>query len=114
VRKLKEASISLLAVLNLHADAVKIALELDELEVVRKYADLPDLGAQRRELWLIVAQELIKPYSEFTDLKDKLKFLLSSPCLQLDDILPLLPKTLKIKDLKPILIKGIRKRTAKL
>jgi hypothetical protein len=44
-----------LAVLNLHSEAVKIALELDELEIVRKYADLPDFASQRREMWLLVA-----------------------------------------------------------
>ena len=42
LRKLKEASISLLAILDMYSEAVNIALELDELEVVRKYADLPD------------------------------------------------------------------------
>jgi hypothetical protein len=56
LRKLKESSISLLAVLNLHSDAVQIALELDELEMVRKYADLPDSATNRRQMWLLVAE----------------------------------------------------------
>ena len=94
-----------------------MALELCDREKAKMYADLPELDEQKRNLWLLIARNLLQE-KPAENVKSNLAWLLdpqkSANWLQLDDLIPLLPKKVKLKEIKHLLSMGMEKRTRQL
>ena len=113
--KLQEALVRLYSMLNEYSKAVKLALTTNLTEEAQMLANRPKSKLQCKQLWVMIAEELlvvqmegIVPQSgpEFTmKLRNSLGILLKSEqsCLTIEDVLPLLPPKTKMKEIKNFL-----------
>ncbi|KAI9094312.1 Pep3/Vps18/deep orange family-domain-containing protein [Phlyctochytrium arcticum] len=97
---LTQACVHLYGAMNLHEQAVELALKFNDLELAEINANKPhpDDEILRKKLWLRIARHIIE---EQKDIKQALSFLSqTSDLLKIEDILPLFPDFVLIDDFK--------------
>ncbi|TPX38727.1 hypothetical protein SeLEV6574_g07674 [Synchytrium endobioticum] len=95
---LTQACIYIYGAMGLYEQAVDWALETDDLELARIYADKPeDDDTLGRRLWLRIARHVIEKKQ---DIKQAIEFLRQSQLLKIEDILPFFPDFVLIDDFK--------------
>ena len=57
---IKKAQIILYGILNLYSKAVKKALEINDTDMARDYANKPASGKTRKKLWMKIAKHLFR------------------------------------------------------
>ena len=57
-KKMKKAQIILYAILSLHDKAVKLALEINDIEMAKDYANKPLDKKVQKKLWMKIAKNL--------------------------------------------------------
>lgn len=57
---MKKAQIILYGILNLYDKAVKLALECDDIQMAKLYADKPIDKKFKKKLWMKIAKHLFK------------------------------------------------------
>lgn len=125
INMMKKAQIILYAILNLHDKAVKLALECEDIEMAKVYADKPQDKKIKKKLWMKIAKYLFnfkgkrqvkivnkispnkgedpvsigKSGASSVDVTKALQILKDS-ILKIDDLLPLFPEEAKVEDMK--------------
>ncbi|KAJ3144566.1 hypothetical protein HDU89_008178 [Geranomyces variabilis] len=96
---LAQASVHIYGAMNLHEQAVDLALKSHDLELAQINAEKPeDDDALRKKLWLQIARHVVE---EKRDIKQALAFLSqTSDLLKIEDILPFFPDFILIDDFK--------------
>lgn len=61
---MKKAQIILYAILNLHDKAVKLALECEDIDMAKTYADKPQDKKIKKKLWMKIAKHLFNYQSK--------------------------------------------------
>ena len=94
--------VKLYSMLREYSRAVKLSLATNNREEAKKLANRAPTALARKQLWLMIASELLvdelgvvsDPNAFKLKLREFLGFLLTSQesCLTIEDILPLLPK----------------------
>ena len=112
--------------LNEYASAVKLSLATNMPDEAKKLASRASTFAQRKQLWLLIAKELLvvqmrdiaDPNGEIfkTKLREALGLLLTSQdtCLTIEDILPLLPAKTKMREIKRFLSQRVTERMSEI
>ena len=105
-----------------YAGAVKLALATNKNEEAQKLANRARTSPQRKQLWLLIAQQLlVVQLGEVGDptsdrfkfkLREALAILLTSQesCLRIEDVLPLLPPKTKMREIKRFLSQRVTDR----
>lgn len=126
---MKKAQIILYSILGLHDKSVKLALECDDIDMAKSYANKPQDKKLSKKLWMKIAKYLLQytskksggaasatsmllKNSKFSsglaatsamrapvDVTSALRILKDSP-LKIDDLLPLFPEEAKVEDMK--------------
>ncbi|TPX64225.1 hypothetical protein SpCBS45565_g06048 [Spizellomyces sp. 'palustris'] len=96
---LAQACVHIYSAMNLHEQAVDLALKFNDLELAQINANKPEEdNSLRKKLWLRIARHVIE---ENRDIKQALAFLLqTSDLLKIEDILPFFPDFVLIDDFK--------------
>ncbi|TPX62294.1 hypothetical protein PhCBS80983_g00536 [Powellomyces hirtus] len=96
---LSQASVHIYGAMNLHEQAVDLALKSHDLELAQINAEKPEEDdALRKKLWLRIARHVVE---EKRDIKQALAFLSqTSDLLKIEDILPFFPDFILIDDFK--------------
>jgi hypothetical protein len=64
LKKMKKAQIILYGILGLFDKAVKLSLEIDDITIAKKYADLPQDKKVIKKLWMKIAKYLFNYQSK--------------------------------------------------
>jgi len=93
--------------MNLYDKAVKLAIECQDINIAKEYANRPTEPKMKKKLWMKIAKYLFKPSStgETVDVEKALEILLKDSPLNTDDLLPLFPNDTKVGKLKEHLCK---------
>ncbi|KAJ3010566.1 hypothetical protein HKX48_007329 [Thoreauomyces humboldtii] len=96
---LAQSSVHIYGAMNLHEQAVDLALKSHDLELAQINAEKPEDDAPlRKKLWLKIARHVVE---EKRDIKQALAFLSqTSDLLKIQDILPFFPDFILIDDFK--------------
>jgi len=60
ISEIRKAQVILYGILGLYSKAVKIALETNDIDLARDYANKPLSGKTRKKLWMKIAKHLFK------------------------------------------------------
>ena len=60
IKQIKSAQIILYGILNLYSKAVKKALEINDTDMAKDYANKPSSGKTRKKLWMKIAKHLFR------------------------------------------------------
>jgi hypothetical protein len=117
--------------LGLYSKAVKIALETNDIDLARDYANKPLSGKTRKKLWMKIAKHLFKFNDTSTSGQEKktirvqeaLKIIREFNVLKVEDLLDLFPENAEVSEMKEHLcnclddyddkIKGLRSQIEK-
>jgi len=102
---IKKAQIILYGILNLYSKAVKKALEINDTDMARDYANKPASGKTRKKLWMKIAKHLFRsevPNSQGQQVKvqEALIIIRENNVLKVEDLLDLFPQKAEVKDMK--------------
>lgn len=107
---MKKAQIILYGILLLYDKAVKLALECDDIEMAKQYANKPVDKKIRKKLWMKIAKHLFKAKGrngrqhganrKEVDVTEALKIIREYSVLKVDDLLPLFPEEAKVEQMK--------------
>jgi hypothetical protein len=64
INKMKKAQIIIYAILEMHDKAVKIALECEDIQMAKQYADKPSDKKVKKKLWMKIAKHLFNYQSK--------------------------------------------------
>eukprot|EP00826_Nyctotherus_ovalis_P020515 TRINITY_DN16457_c0_g1_i2.p1 TRINITY_DN16457_c0_g1~~TRINITY_DN16457_c0_g1_i2.p1 ORF type:complete len:542 (+),score=128.02 TRINITY_DN16457_c0_g1_i2:239-1864(+) len=95
---LVEAQIRAYGLLEFYEEAVSLAIENKKYALAKEYANAPQDEKLRKELWLVIAQALIKDYPD--DTRIGLETMNESQILTLADILPFLSPNITLSSFK--------------
>lgn len=110
------ACVQLLMSMESYEEAVKLALDHNEIELAKEcaersfssenYNEAGTIDSRQKALWLMIAEHIIKsPKANENNLQVAISFLDSTDVLKLEDILPLFPDFKQIKNFRDIIVK---------
>lgn len=105
----KRACVFLYSYMELYTDAVKLALSIDDLELAKEMADLPDENySDKKKLWLLIGSHVVQKEKST---EKAIAILKECKDLQIEDILPLFPDDVRIGDFKDEISRALSKYT---
>ncbi|KAG5440696.1 hypothetical protein PCK2_000284 [Pneumocystis canis] len=93
------SAVYLYSTMGFFEDAVKLALEYDNIDLACISADKTDDQILRKKLWIEIAKKVINQSNE-GDIKSSLEFLMKNKLLHIEDIISLYPDFIKIDNFK--------------
>jgi hypothetical protein len=93
--------------MGLYDKSVKLAIECQDIDKAKEYANRPQETKMKKKLWMKIAKYLFraKGSGENVDVENALEILLKDSPLNTDDLLPLFPNDTKVGKLKEHLCK---------
>lgn len=89
--------ISIYGMMGLYNEAVTLALENNEIEVAKIYAEKPENEDLKKKLWLQIAVHL---FNKGTDIEQVIKLTKETNLIKIEDLLPYFNENIKIEHFK--------------
>lgn len=104
ILNMKKAQIILFGILNVHSKAVELALDCNDQELARDYANKPMDKKVQRDLWMKIAEHLFKSDKDGAtreiSVQKALDFIRINSKLKVEDLLEKFPKEAKVEEMK--------------
>ena len=102
---IKKAQIILYGILNLYSKAVKKALEVNDTDMARDYANKPASAKTRKKLWMKIAKHLFRSEAQNSGnqqmkVQEALTIIRENNVLKVEDLLDLFPQKAEVSDMK--------------
>ena len=103
ILNMSKAQIILFGILNVYSKAVELALECDDVDVAKDYANQPMDKKVQRELWMKIANHLFSSSREGRNelnMQKALEFIRRHSKLKVEDLLEQFPRDARVEDMK--------------